>query len=336
MDTAPGARGIVIGDRYRVAGALRRTGLIDAVDLEADRTEAACRVVGVPGDAEGVDAWEDAWLAAQDAARLPRLREIVTDEDGAHWAILGPSPAANLPLPADAAAQARVMGETLVGVGLDVNDVTPAMLVTASDGQLHLDGVVWLGGDHTARAAGRALVELLPRPAEADGEVAMEQDDWARPRRRTPQRRPRRTRILVPAAIVAVLAAAALVLLVPSRSGGTAVLAPAGPTSLDDVILGSAQYPLVSPEAIAVPSTQPAQGVQEGAQSSTGPENAGLTASEQEVPETVTVVVPVTVEQAVNSLPESVAPALPVAAAQQVPNLPVADDTPALPLATGG
>jgi hypothetical protein len=102
------------------------------------------------------------------------------------------------------------------------------------------------------------------------------------------------------------------------------------------VILGSAQYPLVSPEAIAVPSTQPAQGVQEGAQSSTGPENAGLTASEQEVPETVTVVVPVTVEQAVNSLPEPVAPALPVAAAQQVPNLPVADDTPALPLATGG
>jgi hypothetical protein len=140
----------------------------------------------------------------------------------------------------------------------------------------------------------------------------------------------------VPAAIVAALAAAALVLLVPSRSGGTAVLAPASSTSLDDVILGSAQYPLVSSEAIAVPTTQPTQGVQEGAQSSSGPENAALTASEQEVPETVTVVVPVTVEQAVGSPPEPVAPALPVAAAQQAPNLPVADDTPALPLAAGG
>ena len=336
MDTAPGARGIVIGDRYRVAGALRRTGLIDAVDLEADRTEAACRVVGVPGDAEGVDAWEDAWLAAQDAARLPRLREIVTDEDGAHWAILGPSQAADLPLPTDAPAQARVMGEALAGVGLDVNDVAPAMLVTAGDGRLHIDGVVWFGGDHTARAAGRALVDLLPRTAEVDDEVSMEPDDWAMPRRRTPQRRPRRTRILVPAAILAALAAAALVLLVPSRSGGTAVLAPASSASLDDVVLGSAQFPLVSSEVIAVPTTQPVQGVQEGAQSSSVIESEDLVASEQEVPETVTVVVPVTVEQVVGSLSEPVAPALPIAAAQQVPNLPVADDAPALPLAAGG
>jgi hypothetical protein len=335
MDTAPGARGIVIGDRYRVAGALRRTGLIDAVDLEADRTDAACRVVGVPGDAEGVDAWEDAWLAAQDAARLPRLRELVTDEDGAHWAILGPSQAVDLPLPADAAAQARVMGEVLAGVGLDVDDVTPTMLVTASDGRLRLDGVVWLGGDHTARAAGRALVELLPRTAAVGDESSLQPNDWASPRRRAPQRRSRRTRMLVPAAIIAMLAAAALVLLVPSRSGGTAVLAPASSTSLDDVALGSAQYPLVSSEVIAVPTTQPVPGVEEGAQSSSA-ENAGLTVSEQEVPETVTVVVPVTVEQAVGSTPEPVAPALPVAAAQQVPNLPVADDTPALPLAAGG
>mgnify|MGYP003338706087 CR=1 FL=1 len=30
-------RGILIGDRYRVPGALRRTGLIEAVDVEADR-----------------------------------------------------------------------------------------------------------------------------------------------------------------------------------------------------------------------------------------------------------------------------------------------------------
>ena len=113
------------------------------------------------------------------------------------------------------------------------------------------------------------------------------------------------------------------------------MLAPASSTSLDDVALGSAQYPLVSSEVIAVPTTQPVPGVEEGAQSSSA-ENAGLTVSEKEVPETVTVVVPVTVEQALGSTPEPVAPALPVAAAQQAPNLPVADDTPALPLAAGG
>ncbi len=336
MDTAPGARGIVIGDRYRVAGALRRTGLIDAVDLEADRSDAACRVVGVPGDAEGVDAWEDAWLAAQDAARLPRLRELVIDEDGAHWAILGPSQAVDLPLPADAAAQARVMGEALAGVGLDVGDVTQAMFVAADDGRLHLDGVVWLGGDRTARAAGRVLVDLLPRAVAVDDEPAMASDGWLPPRRRTPPRRPRRLRILVPAAIVATLAAAVLVLLVPARSGGTAVLAPASPATLDDVILGSAQYPPVSSAAAAAPTTQPANGVEAGTQSPASTESASLAAAEQEASATVTVMLPVTVEQIADPLPAPVVPELPVAAVQRAPDLPVVVAAPALPLIAGG
>ena len=157
MDIEPGARGIVIGDRYRVAGALRRTGLIDAVDLEGERRAAACRVVAVPGDAERVDQWEDAWRAAQEAARLPRLREIVDDGEGGHWAVLDGSPATGLRLPPDARHQAALIGEALARTGLDVGDVTRGMLVARADDLLVLDGVVWLGGELSPRAAAAAL-----------------------------------------------------------------------------------------------------------------------------------------------------------------------------------
>jgi hypothetical protein len=337
MDTAPGTRGIVIGDRYRVAGALRRTGLIDAVDLEADRSEAACRIVGVPGDAERVDAWEDAWRAAQGAACLPGLREIVADDDGAHWAVLDPAPSAVLPLPTDASAQARAIGEALAEAGLDVDDVTPAMLVTADDGSLCLDGVVWLGGERSARSAGRALADLLPRASGASADPPTEHVDWAPPRRRAPQRRQRRSRVLVPAAIIAVLAAAAAVLILPSRSGGTAVVAPGASVGSDDVLLGSAGSPLVRPEAIAVPAA-------EAAESEANPKTiaTAIGADEQPPAETVTVVVTAPSAPVDDSSPmpvaaePSAAPELPIAAAQSVPELPRADVVPGLPLAAGG
>ncbi len=80
MEWQPGARGIVIGERYRLAGALRRTGMIDAIDLDADPGDAACRVVSVPGDQAAVDAWEDAWRAAEQAAGLLVSAILTVDE----------------------------------------------------------------------------------------------------------------------------------------------------------------------------------------------------------------------------------------------------------------
>ncbi|MGI9116536.1 MAG: hypothetical protein ACR2JV_02725, partial [Gaiellales bacterium] len=171
MHPAPGTRGILIGDRYRVPGTLRRTGLIDAIDVESDQGEAACRVVGVPGDAARIDQWEDAWLAAQGPARLPRLREIVRDDDGAHWAVLAPSVAVEAPLPPGAREAARELGAALAEAGLDVRDVAREMLAVDGNGALAIDGVVWLGGDLSPRAAGRALADLLPagEPPESEG-----------------------------------------------------------------------------------------------------------------------------------------------------------------------
>jgi hypothetical protein len=328
MDTAPGARGIVIGDRYRVAGALRRTGLIDAVDLEADRADAACRVVGVPGDAERVDAWEDAWLAAQDAARLPRLRELVTDDEGAHWAVLEPSPTAGHPLPADVAAQAQAIGEALAAAGLDVGDVTGGMLIATSDGTVRLDGVVWLGGDCSPRMGGRILADLVPRPSAPAPEAPLEPGGWSPPRRRSSQGRMRRSRVLVPLAILAALAAAAVVLLVPARSQGTDVIAPADEPAPADVLLGSAEAPL----AAATPSV-----VQEAPRPAASRDTVTQEPLEQVAVVTVVVTAPAPAEPV--PLPEPVAPEVPAAAAVQaagaVPALPVSS-SPTLPLAASG
>ena len=96
MEWEPGARGTVIGDRYRVAGEVRRRGLLEAVDLDAPSTAAACRVAGVAGTAEEVDAWRSAWEAAQDAAGLPLLRDLVADDEDGAWAVLEPARAERL------------------------------------------------------------------------------------------------------------------------------------------------------------------------------------------------------------------------------------------------
>jgi hypothetical protein len=249
MDIEPGARGIVIGDRYRIAGALRRTGLIDAVDLEGERGAAACRVVAVPGAAERVDQWEDAWRAAQEAARLPRLREIVADGEGGHWAVLDGSPASGLQLPHDARHQAALIGEALARTGLDAGDVVRGMLVGVAGDLLVLDGVVWLGGELSPRAAGIRVADLLPLP-EPVLEHADRDDDLPPPARRAAARRrlPRRRRILIPLAIVTAALAATLVLVLPAGSTGTAVLAPAA--TVEGALLVASDYPAVAPPVV--------------------------------------------------------------------------------------
>ncbi len=251
MEWQPGARGIVIGERYRVAGALRRTGMIDAIDLDADPGDAACRVVGVPGDLAAVDAWEDAWRAAEQVVGLPTLRELVVDEDGAAWAVIAAAPSgASGPLPEDARRQAVLIAAALREAGLDPNDVTPTMLVASTDGRLRIDGVVWLGSSASARAGTRHLLDLLP-PDVAVDPVDFEPEPSAtiRPPRRKPARRSRR-RLLIPLAIVVMLAGAVAALLLPTGSMGTSV---GNPVSIEapaaDVLLGEAAHSLETTEA---------------------------------------------------------------------------------------
>jgi hypothetical protein len=236
-------------------------------------------------------------------------------------------------LPDDAQDQARAIGEALAEAGLDADDVTRAMLVAADDGRLCLDGVVWLGGDHAPRAAGRALAGLLPR-AVVDDDAASAA--WAPPPRRAARPRPRRSRVLVPAAIVALLAAAGLVLFMPARSAGTAVLAPGASVGGNDVILGSAAYPLVSADDGDGFATPRSASVEETISTTAQVVATGPAEPEQLPPATVTVVVPVAADPATDPLPESVAPVLPAAGAQRVPELPVADMAPVLPLAASG
>lgn len=330
METEPGARGIIIGDRYRVAGALRRTGLIDAVDLEADRGDAACRIVGVPGDAERVDAWEDAWRAAQGPARLPRLREVLVDDDGAHWAVLEPSRAVSLALPSGADTQARAIGAALAEAGLDVADVTRGMLAGDEEGRLIIDGTAWLGGALSPQQAGRALAALLPPAFDAAHGELDEPAEPVRERRasRASARRPRRTRLLLPLSIVAVLAAAVAVLVLPARSTGTAEPVPLAPTAPADALLGGGAEVLAVGAMTAAPERKrrPRRPV----------------AVEPQAPpvETVTVVVeaqPAPAEAA-PSTPEAIVPELPpVAAPAPAPALPLASATePPLPVAADG
>lgn len=308
MDSAPGSRGTVIGDRYRVAGALRRTGLIDAIDLEADPPQAACRLVAVPGDDERVDAWEDAWRAAQQVARLPRLREIVPDDDGAHWAVLEPSQAVAGP-PTAAHATAAQIGAALAEAGLDADDVTASMLGADAAGALVVDGVVWLGGDRSPRAAGRRIADLLPPAMEPR---AVEPPPVLRSRRRGSRRR-----LLVPAAIAVALAAAAAVLLVPAGSADTSTRAPAAPTA-PDVLLGSAP-------AVAAPA--PVRRTRPTAPSPSAATAAPRANAPADAP------VPAVVSAAPPSAPEVVVPEIPTA---PVPDLPVAEPVPALPVADEG
>ena len=251
MDTELNARGIVIGERYRVAGTLRRTGVIEAIDLDADRGSAACRLVGVPGDAAAVDAWEDAWRVAQDPARLPRLLEVVTDPDGAAWAALSAGEATTPALPRDARRQAYAIGVALAEAGLDVGDITSAMLVANTRGQLIVDGIPFLGGETSPRAAANQLVALLPPDQEDVVEVDWDETSLppvARRRQSTQSRR----RLLVPGAIGLVLVAALVALLLPARSGGTTATGESIEAPPANVLLGDDAHPVVAAE---VPQT---------------------------------------------------------------------------------
>jgi hypothetical protein len=330
MDSEPGTRGIVLGDRYRVAGALRRTGLIDAVDLEADRAQAACRIVGVPGDAERVDAWEDAWRAAQDSARLPRLREVIIDADGAHWAVLEVSQATAAPLDGDLRGQALDLGEALARSGLDVTDVSRSRLAVDPAGALLIDGPVWLGGDVPPRAAGRRLADLLPPAPTGSTAARGDDDDLAPPplrRHGAGRGRARHRRLLLPAAILLLAATAAALFVLPVGSASTGELAPAAPTEPGAALLIGQVDPLVEPATV-----QPLP----GSAAPSSPAASGDVAPPAPPPAepVVTVTIEAPVVAAETPVVASDVPALPEAAAVGVPALPL--DAPALPLDVGG
>lgn len=319
METELNARGIVIGERYRVAGALRRVGLIEAIDLDADRDAAACRIVGIPGDAAAVDAWEDAWREAESAARLPRLLEVITDEDGVAWAALAAAEAAAAALPPDARRQAYAIGMALATAGLDVADLTPDMFAANSRGQLIVDGVPFLGGVGPTRAAAERLVALLPPDQEQEVE-----SDWVEPpvRRAVRQRgssRPRR-RLLVPGAIGMVVVAALLILLVPERSDGTSNIGVTIEAPAADVLLGDAAHPVVAAEPVrTVTVTEAAQPVE----ANTVP---------QPVETSEVVVRNPAVASVVPSLPIADVPSLPQSPVKAGVLLPVASAIPDVPL----
>ena len=319
METELNARGIVIGERYRVAGALRRVGMIEAIDLDADRDAAACRIVGIPGDAAAVDAWEDAWREAQVAARLPRLLEVVTDEDGSAWAALAAAEATAAALPPDARRQAHVIGMTLATAGLDVADLTPDMFAANSRGQLIVDGVPFLGGAGPTRAAAERLVALLPPDREQEVE-----SDWVEPpvRRAVRQRGPARSRrrLLVPGAIGMVVVAALLILLVPERSDGTPNIGVTIEAPAADVLLGDAAHPVVAAEPVrTVTVTEAAQPVE----ANTEP---------QPVEASETVVSNPTAASVVPSLPIADVPSLPQSSVEVGVLLPVESGIPDVPL----
>ena len=319
METELNARGIVIGERYRVAGALRRVGMIEAIDLDADRDAAACRIVGIPGDAAAVDAWEDAWREAQVAARLPRLLEVVTDEDGSAWAALAAAEATAAALPPDARRQAHVIGMTLATAGLDVADLTPDMFAANSRGQLIVDGVPFLGGAGPTRAAAERLVALLPPDREQEVE-----SDWVEPpvRRAVRQRGPARSRrrLLVPGAIGMVVVAALLILLVPERSDGTPNIGVTIEAPAADVLLGDAAHPVVAAEPVrTVTVTEAAQPVE----ANTVP---------QPVEASETVVSNPTAASVVPSLPIADVPSLPQSSVEVGVLLPVESGIPDVPL----
>ena len=323
MDTELNARGIVIGERYRVAGALRRVGMIEAIDLDADRDAAACRIVGIPGDAAAVDAWEDAWREAEVAARLPRLLEVITDEDGAAWAALAAAEATAAALPPDARRQAYAIGMALATAGLDVADLTPVMFATDRRGRLIVDGVPFLGGTGPTRAAAEQLVALLPPDQEREVE-----SDWVEPpvRRTVRQRgsaRPRR-RLLVPGAIGMVVVAALLILLVPARSAGTPTNGVTIEAPAADVLLGDAAHPVVVAEPVrTVTITEAAQPAQANAEG-------------QPVATSESVVNNSAVTSVVATLPIAEVPSVPLAAGaggnEAGVLLPVASSIPVVPL----
>jgi hypothetical protein len=319
MDTELNARGIVIGERYRVAGALRRVGMIEAIDLDADRDAAACRIVGIPGDAAAVDAWEDAWREAEVAARLPRLLEVITDEDGAAWAALAAAEATAAALPLDARRQAYAIGVALATAGLDVADLTLVMFAANRRGQLIVDGVPFLGGAGPTRAAADQLVALLPPDQEYEVE-----SNWVEPpvRRGVRQRGSARSRrrLLVPGGIGLVAVVAVLILLVPARSAGTPSMGVTIEAPAADVLLGDAAYPVVAAEPVrtvtVTEQAQPSQSI-DGRQSEDTSESVVSNPS---------------VSSIVASLPIADVPSVPLAAVEAGVLLPVESGVPDVPL----
>lgn len=314
MDWEPGARGTVIAGRYRASGELRRRGMIEATDLEAPPQRAACRLIGVPGDPQTVDAWQRAWADAEVAARLPSLRVVVRDDEGDAWAVLDPPRGVpGLALPADAREQALAMGAALARAGLDAGDVTASALEVGPDGALLIDGVVWLGGDLPPWSAGERLAALLPEPPPPPAEPL--------PRRRSARGREprRRRRLLVATVALACLAGAGLALALPTRSQELA------PAPADDALVAPAE-PDVLLDAIAVPDPAPVP----------IPE---VTAAEPAPPPPETVTVVVTVEAPAPAPVADPAPALPApdgAGDPAVPALPLdAGLAPELPVAGG-
>ena len=315
MDWEPGARGTVIAGRYRASGELRRRGMIEATDLEAPPQRAACRLIGVPGDPQTVDAWQRAWADAEVAARLPSLRAVVRDDESDAWAVLDPPRGVpGRALPVDARKQALAMGAALARAGLDAGDVAASALEVGPDGALLIDGVVWLGGDLPPWSAGERLAALLPEPPAPPAEPL--------PRRRSARgRQPRRgRRLLVAAVALACLAGAGLALALPTRSQELA------PAPADEIPVAPAE-PDILLDAIAVPDPAPRM-------------DPATTAPEPEPappPETVTVVV--TVEAPAPAPAADTAPVLPApdgAGDPAVPVLPLdAGPAPELPVAGG-
>lgn len=325
-----GERGIVIADRYRAAGALRRAGLIDAIDLEAPAGAVACRLAGIAGDEAGLDAWEDAWREAQEAVPIPRLREVVVDDDGAAWAVLDASAAVAGP-PAGAVDEAREIGATLARVGLDAEEVTAGMLGVDAQGRLVLDGVVRLGGGLSRQAAGAHVAALLP-PAGHAGPAAS--PSATRSSRRQARRSARtRRRLALPIATGVALLAAAVVLVLPGRSDGTVDMAP-GPAPRPDVVLGS-EAALAAAAAGTTPVEPPlhpepsAPGPSaERAAAPVAPGRAPDVASEQE-PAAAPSVAPA------STAPEDATPLVPPEAALPVAEVPAAAAQPIAVVATG-
>jgi hypothetical protein len=153
-------------------------------------------------------------------------------------------------LPPDARHQAALIGEALARTGLDVGDVTRGMLVARADDLLVLDGVVWLGGELSPRAAGSRVADLLPLPEPVLEYVDENDAPPPPPARRAAARRrlPRRRRMLIPLAMVAAALAATLVLVLPAGSAGTGVQAPAA--TAEGALLVAGDYPAVVPPVV--------------------------------------------------------------------------------------
>ncbi|MGA0122719.1 MAG: hypothetical protein ACO3KD_06915 [Gaiellales bacterium] len=322
MDWEPGARGTIIAGRYRASGELRRRGMIEATDLEAPPQRAACRLIGVPGDPQAVDDWQRAWVDAEGAARLPSLRAVVRDEDGAAWAVIDPATAdSDRSLPADAHGQARAIGAALARAGLDPGDVTAAMLEVGTDGLLRIEGPVWLGGELPPTVAGERLAALLPEPPGPAWEADPAPSRERRPPRRRRDRRRGLRRLGIAGIAFTCLAGTGLAVALPTRSQEIA------PAPTDAVVVQDGADALLGSVVVADPVAPPPASVAQE------PEPVPL--EPEPAPRTVTVVVTVEAPPSAAGEPDPAAVDLPLAGSE-APALPApAADAPLVPAIDG-